>query len=34
MTPDLLEEGARRRAQLASAGVSGKTESGGRPAGF
>ncbi|HQX59385.1 MAG: urea ABC transporter ATP-binding protein UrtD [Rhodoferax sp.] len=34
MTPDLLEEGARRRAQLASAVVSGKTESGGRQAGF
>jgi urea transport system ATP-binding protein len=34
MTPDLLEEGAQRRAQLAAATVSGKTESGGRQAGF
>ena len=34
MTPDLLEEGARRREQLAAASASGKTESGGRQAGF
>jgi urea transport system ATP-binding protein len=34
MTPDLLEEGALRRAQLAVAAASGRTESGGRQAGF
>ncbi|MCP5281132.1 MAG: urea ABC transporter ATP-binding protein UrtD [Rhodoferax sp.] len=34
MTPDLLEEGAQRREQLATAAASGKTESGGRQAGF
>jgi urea transport system ATP-binding protein len=34
MTPDLMEEGAQRREQLASVAASGKTESGGRQAGF
>ncbi len=34
MTPDLLEEGAQRRAQLQVAPASGRTESGGRQAGF
>ncbi len=34
MTPDLLEEGARRREQLAAVVTRGKTESGGRQAGF
>jgi urea transport system ATP-binding protein len=34
MTPDLMEEGAQRRAQLATAMPSGRTESGGRQAGF
>ncbi len=34
MTPDLLEEGARRRDQLAAVVTGGKTESGGRQAGF
>jgi urea transport system ATP-binding protein len=34
MTPDLMEEGAQRRERLVQAPVSGKTESGGRQAGF
>jgi urea transport system ATP-binding protein len=34
MTPDLMEEGARRAQLLAAGGVPGKTESGGRAAGF
>ena len=34
MTPDLMEEGAKRIAALAAAPVMGKTESGGRAAGF
>jgi urea transport system ATP-binding protein len=34
MTPDLMEEGAQRREQLVVAAASGKTESGGRQAGF
>jgi len=34
MTPDLLEEGARRAAAYQARGSSGKTESGGRAAGF
>ncbi|MFN7123100.1 MAG: urea ABC transporter ATP-binding protein UrtD [Hydrogenophaga sp.] len=34
MTPDLMEEGARRLEKIATAGASGNTESGGRAAGF
>jgi len=34
MTPDLMEEGAQRREQFAATVASGKTESGGRQAGF
>lgn len=34
MTPDLMEEGARRAAALAERPAAGKTESGGRAAGF
>ena len=34
MTPDLLEEGAQRRERLQETTTSGKTESGGRQAGF
>ena len=34
MTPDLMEEGARRSAAAREAAASGKTESGGRAAGF
>ncbi len=34
MTPDLLEEGALRRERLVETAISGKTESGGRQAGF
>jgi urea transport system ATP-binding protein len=34
MTPDLMEEGARRAAALQAAAAPGKTESGGRAAGF
>ncbi|WP_332748610.1 urea ABC transporter ATP-binding protein UrtD [Hydrogenophaga sp.] len=34
MTPDLMEEGARRLEKIASAGLAGNTESGGRAAGF
>ena len=34
MTPDLMEEGARRLEQRQAAAISGKTESGGRQAGF
>lgn len=34
MTPDLMEEGAQRRERLVKAAVTGKTESGGRQAGF
>ena len=34
MTPELMEEGARRREQHGAAGHSGNTESGGRAAGF
>ncbi|MDP1686424.1 urea ABC transporter ATP-binding protein UrtD [Hydrogenophaga sp.] len=34
MTPDLMEEGARRLEKIAAAGATGNTESGGRAAGF
>ena len=34
MTPDLMEEGARRLQKLADTGLTGNTESGGRAAGF
>ncbi len=34
MTPDLMEEGAQRLQKIASAGLMGNTESGGRAAGF
>ena len=34
MTPDLLEEGARRLEKVRQAAAQGKTESGGRAAGF
>jgi urea transport system ATP-binding protein len=34
MTPDLMEEGAQRLQKIASAGLAGNTESGGRAAGF
>ncbi len=34
MTPDLMEEGAQRLQKIASAGLTGNTESGGRAAGF
>ena len=34
MTPDLMEEGARRAERLQAPAVAGQTESGGRAAGF